>query len=125
MKNHWFIQLMGVCMLSFVFMGCAKESPKDVVVVDKMETLDDGAMIAYRLTPGMYRLEMTASNDGASVEWIGATCPPSGEVKVYNALCEFRQDGQLVVKNPTVFASGAGTTVTIKVTKINLVNSQD
>jgi hypothetical protein len=90
---------------------------RDRVVVDSFETIKDGHQLAYKLEPGMYRLEMTASN-GAGVEWIGATCQGSRETKSFSGLCELPGTGQLVVSNPAALLFMSDTTATIKVTKL-------
>ena len=105
--------LMIVIAVTTLLSACSR----DTVVVDEMKALADGESIAYKLGPGVYRLDFTAS-DGASAEWVGASCPASGEVKVYSSLCELKQDGQLIIKNPTVWGNGATSSVTIKLTRI-------
>jgi|SRR6267154_2694668 len=92
--------------------------PRDEVVVDQFLTLKDGETNAFKLVPGLYRAEMTASGDGAQVEWLGGDCPKSSESKTYSSVCELRQDGQIVVTNPTSFGMGAGSTITLKVTRL-------
>jgi hypothetical protein len=114
MKRSGVGNLVFVSTLLLVFAACSGEK----VVIDEMQSLKDGQFVAYKLTPGRYLLQMTASNDGASAEWIGATCPPTEQTKDYETVCELRKDGQLIVKNPTVFGSGATSTVTIKVTRL-------
>jgi hypothetical protein len=103
--------VLGVCAL----VGC---SAPDRVVIDKLVSLDDGHLTAWKLDPGTYKVEMTASTDGASVRWMGCSCPGSGETKAYSTICELKETGQLIVENPSRFGMGAGTTVTVKVTRI-------
>jgi len=104
------------------FLACTRNAgsatSRDQVVVDKMESLKDGESISYKLEPGMYKLELTASSDGASVEWVGPNCPGTRETKTLSTVCEFTSTGQLVVKNPTTFGLGAPTTATVKLTKL-------
>lgn len=90
----------------------------DRVVVDKAMWLNDGQAIFWSMEPGRYKLEMTASADGASVEWIGASCPGTGEVKQFSTICDMQQTGQVIIKNPTVLGLGANTSVTIKITHL-------
>lgn len=92
--------------------------PEDSVVVDELEILADGASKIYKLDPGSYKVEMTASNDGAQVRWVGASCGSSGQVTDLETACSLDKTGQLVVENPTEFGQGASTSVTIKVTKL-------
>jgi hypothetical protein len=112
-KLMWYWALGG-----FTAMLVSCSSILDKVVVDRIDVLKDGEFSSFKLEPGTYKLELTASNDGASVEWIGANCPGSGETKTYSSICEFAQTGQLIIKNPTVFGSGYSTSVTIKITKL-------
>ena len=108
-----FCFLMTVIVVTSFGSSCSREK----VIVNEMRALSDGESVAYKLRPGVYALDFTAS-DGASAEWVGASCPASGEVKVFNTICELKQDGQLIVKNPTVWGNGATSSVTIKVTRI-------
>jgi hypothetical protein len=94
------------------------EEPKDVVVVDALEILKDGAMKVYKLDPGSYKVELTASNDGAQVRWIGANCGSSGQVTSLDTACSLDRTGQLLIENPTEYGQGASTSVTVKVTKL-------
>ena len=43
-------------------------------VIDAFETLKDGNTISYRVRAGSYRLQVTATNDGAGVTWVGGQC---------------------------------------------------
>jgi hypothetical protein len=100
----------------FAVAGC--DTLGDKVVVDELVVLKDGCSRTFKLEPGSYRLELTASDDGASVEWIGGSCPPTGEMKSLTSLCRLNSTGQLIVKNPSALGLGASTSCTIKVTKL-------
>ncbi len=50
------------------------------------------------LTKEKSRVEMTARDDGASVEWIGSTCQKSKEVISYNITCELYQMGKFYLR---------------------------
>ena len=97
--------------------GAAKEGSDDVVV-DEIESIEGGAFVAWKLDPGTYKVELTASGDGAIVKWVGSSCPASEETKTYSVTCEMTQTGQLIVENPSASGMGATTTVTLKVTKV-------
>lgn len=110
-----------VVMLATFSGGCGSSEPEpepDVVVVDQIENLKDGYSHSWKLDPGTYKAEMTATGDGATVEWIGSSCPTSDATNSYSITCEMTQTGQLVVANPSAFGMGAGATVTVKVTKL-------
>ena len=98
--------------------GQQNTPPKDAVVADEFWTLKDGESHSLKLEPGMYRIEMTASGDGAQVEWVGADCAKSTEVKTYSSVCELTRTGQVVISNPTSFGMGQAATVTVKITKM-------
>jgi hypothetical protein len=98
-----------------------KEPPKpvDVVVVDFHDWIKDGGSSSWALQPGRYKLEMTASGDGASIEWVGCTCPGSKAATTgYSVICDMPQLGQLIVTNPTSFGTGPSVSATVKVTKL-------
>jgi len=105
-----------VALLSVLVNACG---PSERVVYNELKSLSDGQFVAIKIEPGTYKVEITASHDGVSIRWEGASCPGSGETKNYSTTCEFKQTGQLIVENPTVLAMGAGTTATIKVTRIS------
>jgi hypothetical protein len=88
----------------------AQAKAQDVVIADKLDWLKD--------EPGRYKVEMTASADGASAEWVGCSCPGSGETKSYSTICDVSGTSQLVIKNPTGFGMGASVSVTVKITKL-------
>ena len=98
--------------------GMGSNTPRDEVVLDEMVPLKDGTLHAWKLPAGLYRVEMTASGDGAQIEWLGGSCPKTGESKAFSGVCELAQDGQLIVSNPSSFGLGAGSTVTVKITKL-------
>lgn len=94
--------------------GCASTAPS-VVQVDSVRTLKAGEMAAWKLEPGLYQLELTASHDGVRLEWPGAACAHGRGVKQLNTRCELRQSGQLVVENPSLLNLGLGQAVSISV----------
>ena len=91
----------------------------DVVIYDELEILKDGEYIVFGpLDTGTYRLEMTASGDGASVEWIGGSCRGTNEARQHTEECDLRQTGQVRVSNQTTFGMGKSSSVTVKITKL-------
>ena len=86
--------------------------------MDSLESLSDGEFKAWKLDPGMYKVEMTASGDGANVKWVGSSCPGSGQTTEYSSICEMKQTGQFIIENPTTLGMGAASTVTIKITNL-------
>jgi hypothetical protein len=90
----------------------------DKVVVEYSDWLADGASISWKVDPGTYRLELTANNDGATAEWIGASCPKTQPMRELTMTCEMPRIGQLVITNPTTLGLGAKVSVTVKVTKL-------
>ena len=90
--------------------------PHGRVTIDQFEQLKDGEQRTFRVRAGSYRLQVTATADGAGVTWIGPQCENAKETRVYDSNCILGQDGQLMVSNPTTFGLGATSTVTIKLT---------
>lgn len=114
MKRPWILWVLGgvAVLVVLAVLGA------DEVVVDKLFTLNDGQYMSFKLDEGTYKVEMTASGDGAAVKWVGCSCPGStGEQSTCSTICELKSQGQLIVENPTVFGEGAGSSVTLKVTK--------
>lgn len=89
----------------------AAQEPDDEVVADTLDALDEGESWAWKLDPGTYKVEMTASDDGASVKWVGSSCPGSDETAQYSTVCEMKQTGQFIIEN----SAGSSTTVTLKI----------
>ncbi len=93
--------------------------PVDIVVVNYHDWLKDGGAVSWALTPGRYKVELTASEDGVSVVWEGSNCPGSSSAtKSFSVICDMPQAGQLIVKNPTTFGTGPSSSVTVQVTKL-------
>lgn len=90
----------------------------DQVIINDLKILNDGAAVTYRLEPGNYELEMTASEDGAGTEWVGSNCAKTGQMKQLGTTCNLPTQGQLIISNPTNFGLGKQVSVTIKVTKL-------
>ena len=111
MKWPRLVLIIGLALLA----GC---SMPDRVILDQLTDVGEGKFVAYKMEPGVYKVEVTASQDGVVVRWEGCSCPGSGkETKSFATICELKQTGQLVIENPTAFGLGAGSTVTVKVTR--------
>jgi hypothetical protein len=109
----WLLACASLCILSF---GCA---PSDTVIVDRMESLKDGTGVSFKLDPGTYKVDVTASNDGVTVKFIGSSCPGAEkETQNFSTICELTQTGQVTIDNPSTFGAGSGSTVTVKITKL-------
>ena len=106
----------GALMLLLIIIGML--TPSDKVVVDELAVLKDGESRIWKLDPGSYKVEMTASDDGAQVRWIGSSCGASGQVNELQTACRLEKTGQLVVENPTDLGLGASVSATVKVTRL-------
>lgn len=100
----------------FAMIGCGTDTAEKAngVVVNSIETIPEGGSLSYYLSPDTYELELTSSNYGVSIEWIGANCLNVSEQQVYNEDCHLDMSGQLVIGNPTTWGLGPTETVTIK-----------
>lgn len=108
--------VLGLVMSLMFIIACGES---DQVVVDVFESLVDGAERSYSLESGTYRLELTATGDGASVEWLGGDCPSSGgQTQTYSATCDMTQAGQVVISNPTSLGLGAASSVSLKIIRL-------
>lgn len=90
----------------------------DQVVIDNAQVLNDGSGTTWKLEPGKYKLEMTANNDGADIEWVGGSCPKSQPMRQAAMTCEMPRQGQLVITNPSVFGLGKQVSITVRLTKL-------
>src|SRR5688572_11410864 len=95
----------------------AKVPVMDPVVIDAQKWLADGESASWKLEPGSYKLEMTASGDGARAEWVGSDCPETRSSEHLTMTCEMPRTGQLIIKNHAVIGAGDPVSVTVKVTK--------
>ncbi len=129
-KREKYMKYFLVLMICVVFVvGCAVQTDQrsgqpyvsyitDQIITDDSKVLDDGAGITLKLEPGKYKLEMTANNDGADIEWVGGSCPRTQPMREATMTCEMPRQGQLVITNPTVFGLGKQVSVTVRVTKL-------
>lgn len=116
-------QLVLIAALAILFAACSRSeppppAPKNVVLFNGTRWLSDGQAISWGLEPGRYKLELTASADGAGVEWLGAPCPGAQETRQYSSVCDLASPGQLIIKNPTTFGLGPASSVMTIITKL-------
>ena len=90
----------------------------ETVVVNEQSSIKDGAGKVWRLEPGTYRVEITATGDGVSVEWAGAACTKAKKTTVYNTTCTVTQTSQMTITNPTILGLGSDIITTVKVTRL-------
>lgn len=97
--------------------GCGGGS-SGTSVANETQKLAEGTYITYALPAGQYEAQISSSNNGVVIEWIGASnCTKTSELKIYSNACTLNQTGQLKITNPTILFSGGDEVVTIKVTK--------
>lgn len=89
------------------------------VVVNWLGVLGEGESVTWALNPGQYRLTMTSSPNGASVEWLPNNgCANASEANAYVNNCTLSTSGQVKVTNPTTFGLGPSETVTVVLSKL-------
>jgi hypothetical protein len=94
---------------------------RPATVIDWSNFLNDGAAISWRLPRGAYAMQLLATSDGATAEWIGTdTCDWKTRAMLrLGQRCQVVSDsGQLVVTNPTTFGLGKTIGVTVKVVRL-------
>ena len=103
-------------MLGFVACGTGGYFDRLDGEVDIEETLfilPGGQNLVFRLETGNYELQLTASSS-VEINWVGSECGEIPKTQSYSDTCEFSGDGQLVITNPSSFASD----VSIKITQL-------
>ena len=107
-------------LLGIVLLELAASCSDDLgdTVVEWSGVIQDGKSFSFLLTEGTYRLEMTATGDGASVEWLGGNCRDTGQTNASNDICELTQSGRLTVANPSTFGFVSSSSVTVLLTEI-------
>ncbi len=110
-----------VCAMAATLAACGGgDSDDGKEVVSDSKTLAEGVVVSYTLPAGTYTAEITSSNNGVQVSWIGGSgsgCGTSSEVKTYKSTCNLSIQGQLTVTNPTTFGLGGSEIVSIRVTR--------
>lgn len=88
----------------------------DVTLNNEVQTISEGRYVTYTLPKGQYNAQISSSNNGIIIEWIGGSnCATSAEVKSYDFTCTLSQQGQLKISNPTLLHLGGDEIVTIKI----------
>ena len=104
-----------------IFSGCgflADTRQRPRVVLYETTSLQDGYSQKWDIPAGFYQLELSATNDGVAVEWLGSPCEGARETRYLSATCRMDHAGKLKITNPTTFGLGKDSTVTVKVTWI-------
>jgi hypothetical protein len=78
----------------------------------------DGMMKSWSVPTGNYMIEFTATGDGGTIELSGSDCFKTQPMLRWRQRCDLAMDGQLVIANPTVFRTGAATSVTVRVVRL-------
>ncbi len=87
------------------------------VVLDTSRTLAEGTSVAYALEAGTYQAEITASNNGVNIQWVGGNCSAVSNITTYVQTCTMSSKGQLTIPNPTLLGLVSPEIVTIKLTE--------
>lgn len=97
-------------------------SSSDPTVINESKVLRGGTTTSYALDAGTYTVEVTSSNMGVLIEWLGASnCVGSYYLtRLYKERCTMSVGGQVVIKNPTTITSQ---TVIINGTNVTLSNT--
>lgn len=106
-------------MISAFFTGCGGGDDEDLslTVYNKTISIEEGFYYTISLEDGTYNAEITSSNNGVSVEWIGGDCKDVNETKSYTAECTLSINGQVKISNPTLLGLGGSEHVTVKIKK--------
>lgn len=98
--------------------GSDSDSSEDVVYNETVK-IEEGMYVSLSLDPATYRTEITSSNNGVVVSWVGGnSCVASKETKTYAMSCQLNIKGQILITNPTLLGLGGTEIVTVKVIKI-------
>lgn len=99
--------------------GGGNDDDDGTVVKNETQTIDEGIQLSYTLPPGSYRADITASNNGVNVSWVGGNgCTAATETRAYSQTCTLNIQGQLLVSNPTLLGLGGAEVTTIKITRL-------
>ena len=91
----------------------------DSVVLTWSGWLADGRQMAWNLPSGRYGVEFTASGDGGTVEVSGSdNCFKTKPMLRFRQRCDLPLAGSLVITNPTVFATGAAISASVRVVRL-------
>lgn len=81
-------------------------------------TLTEGETRQFVIPSGSYRIDMTATAEGASLRWAEPGCAKSGESRSHSVLCQFDSPRTIIIENPTWLSMGGTAVVTLLVTAI-------
>lgn len=116
--RHKPVILSCLVLVTYFVAGCTDIFQSERLVVDWSDWLKDGGSISWKLEPGTYKLDFTASGDGVTAEWLGGSCPKTQPMQELTMTCELSRDGQLIITNPSIFGLGANASTTVKVTRL-------
>lgn len=97
--------------------GCAN-LPEPQHVLDRHLTLGRLAQESIPLPAGHYRLEITASGDGVSIDWRGGACADLKGVRSLQTDCTLTQSGQLIISNPDLLTLQSSRSVTLQLWRL-------
>jgi len=109
-----------ILVLSIALGGCGGDGDDGREVANETQTLGEGVQLSYTLPAATYRAEITSSNNGVVVSWVGgsgAGCAASVETKTYTSTCTLSLQGQVVIQNPTTFGLGGSEVVTVRLVR--------
>lgn len=123
--SHFSLKITTMLLLtgiSLLITGCASTRPASTMQVNTIISLASGGQYSWRLEPGRYHLEMTASGNGVAVHWVGAVCQEVKESPVFSGDCVMPKTGQLVIEKPSFLGLGIGkgAAVTVKLSHLPL-----
>ena len=108
------LQTSSLCMALAACGGGSDSS--SIVVYDDVKIISEGQQLSVPLSAGTYKAEISSSNHGVVVSWVGGNCPTSNETKAISVTCTLAIKGQLLILNPTTFGLGGDEIATLKVT---------
>ena len=85
----------------------------EVDIEETLFILPGGQNLVYRLETGNYELQLTGSSS-VDINWVGSECGEIPRTQGYTNTCELSGNGQLIITNPSTFASD----VTVKITQL-------
>lgn len=118
MKNNKIVlsSLASMVLLSACGGGSSSSETGSNIFFNETRTIPERNYVTVPLPTGSYKAEISASNNGVTVEWVGGTnCANSGETKAYSGFCNMSQKGQIVITNPSVLGLGGDEITTIKI----------
>ena len=102
--------------LSFpiIFFGCGQET----VVFEQTLDVETGRPFHYQIQPGTYRMEMTSSGEGVTIEFAGTKREKTGRSKQFGGTITYSQPGEIILSNTSApLGNLSKATITITKTK--------